>query len=334
MRDAALWAVQDAPVANVEEWAVLVVLAQQADEDGCSAFRSVATIARMTRMSADTVKDRQRALIERGLIARGDQSAAEYIPEHKRPVVYDLQVPYSWFPAIDRINEERKGKGRRPLAPEDRPNLMGAPTKRQRKDAGRRRLALVAQENGGPKGGLVATPGLEAPGGMEAPRGSERDEGGASSPTTKPLTTKRDQEQEPFPPQQAATAKPKRTSVDRGTRITSEWLPSVGLRTRLRARYSRPDQWWLDETEAYRNHFLSKTGRDATSLDWDLRFYNWIKEAIRREGGEKPPAARNGQRPVAEGYHDAVALARRLHDEEEAAEREQQAMLPMAGDGS
>jgi hypothetical protein len=83
--------------------------------------------------------------------------------------------------------------------------------------------------------------------------------------------------------QQAAP--PAKTNSARGHRIPADWVPSVAKRTTLREKYDRPNDWWLDETEAFRNHFLASTGRNASKTNWDLAFHNWIKEAIRREGG-------------------------------------------------
>lgn len=122
--DAILWALKDAPVIDAKERLVLVTLAETADDDGCLAYPSVGTIARRTMMHERTVQHRLKALRERGLITEGDQSAASRIPLHRRPTVYDLQIPFAWFANIDRINEFRAGRGRDPLTPRLRPDLM------------------------------------------------------------------------------------------------------------------------------------------------------------------------------------------------------------------
>ena len=114
-----LWAMKDAPTADVEEWAVLCVMAESGDEDGCNAYQSTATIARRARLSERTVQRRIDAMEERGLVVRGDQ---EYpllltIPEAKRRTNYDLMIPYSWWGAKwERMNEWRADRRRPPTA--------------------------------------------------------------------------------------------------------------------------------------------------------------------------------------------------------------------------
>lgn len=129
--------------------------------------------------------------------------------------------------------------------------------------------------------------------------------------------------------QQAAPPTPK---AKRGTRITADWWPSDTKRASLRERFDRPDQWWRDEVRAFVNHFLQKTGRDATSLDWDARFDNWARESIRKEGGPRPATYRgNGRRDQVANVTSAIDLARRLDAEERAAEQTQPHLLAIEG---
>jgi hypothetical protein len=137
--EAVLWATNDAPIANVNEFAVLTMLAEKADPDGCNAFPSRPTIAARTTVDPKTVLRALQAMEARGLIAQGDQRAAEYIRADRRPVVYDLLIPYSWFPNIDRINKERQERGRHPLTRSTRPAIAPAPEKKQRSDKGKPR---------------------------------------------------------------------------------------------------------------------------------------------------------------------------------------------------
>lgn len=189
--DALLWALRDAPVANVEEWAILVCMAGRADPDGCNTFQAVDTIAEAVRLSPDTVKRRQRAMLDRGLLALGDQEAAHrYRPGH-RPTVYDLQVPYDWFgTGIDRVNRDRAKDGLPPLTPQDRPPLGGPPEKPRRKDAGVPRpkpntSVEGANQDSSGMGSLEAPPQNEADGGA---RGGAC-EGATSTPTYKDLSS-------------------------------------------------------------------------------------------------------------------------------------------------
>lgn len=137
--DPVLWAMKDAPVVDVEEWATLVAVAEFADEDGCNAYPSTKTISERTRISERTVQRRLDQLEGRGLIVRGDQSnIAANIPLHKRPTLYDVMVPAAWWGdgALDRVNRGRANKGLRPLTEADRPSHAPAPAKKARRDAG------------------------------------------------------------------------------------------------------------------------------------------------------------------------------------------------------
>lgn len=142
-----LWAVKAAPVADVNEWAVLVAMAEAADQDGTNSFLSVTTISNRTRLAERTVQRRMGTLEERGLIKRGDQSAARMIPADRRPVVYDVQVPLSFFRPEKTYDGEgelsvniwRAGRGRAPLTAADRPELAPPPEKTNRTDKGTKR---------------------------------------------------------------------------------------------------------------------------------------------------------------------------------------------------
>jgi hypothetical protein len=126
-----VWAMKSAPVADAEEFAVLSVMALSADEDGCNAFQATATIAQRTKLATRTVQRRIDSLLERGLIARGDQGYWKLlqIPEHQRPVNYDLMIPCSWWGPVrwDEANQWREQNGRRPWRPGDRPDVQPAP---------------------------------------------------------------------------------------------------------------------------------------------------------------------------------------------------------------
>lgn len=128
---------KDAPTADINEWGVLLCLAEAADEDGCNAFPSVKTIASYAKIHTRTVQRVLGALEKRKLIAKGDQRAAHYIPEYRRPTVYDLLIPYSWFRDIERTNTFRGRLGRPPLTPQDRPPIAPAPPKKTRADKGK-----------------------------------------------------------------------------------------------------------------------------------------------------------------------------------------------------
>ncbi|MCA1222189.1 hypothetical protein [Streptomyces sp. 8L] len=138
--EAMVWVLSgDAPVADVNEYAVLAAMADKADSDGCGSWLSKETISDRVHVSDETVKRCWRNMARRKLIAKGDQSLVSRYRADRRPVVYDLLIPYEWFSNIDRVNTERERLGREPLTPEDRPCIEPAPTKKRRADKGKPR---------------------------------------------------------------------------------------------------------------------------------------------------------------------------------------------------
>ncbi|MFC5646797.1 helix-turn-helix domain-containing protein [Kitasatospora cinereorecta] len=146
--EALLWAANDAPVRDVNEFAVLVTMAERADPDGCNSFPARSTIADRTHIDPRTVLRTLQRLEERGLIAKGDQKAAEYLRADRRPVVYDLLIPFGWFPNVERINKGRAENGRPPLTAQSRPPIVEAPAKARRSDLGVQRPRPRASERG------------------------------------------------------------------------------------------------------------------------------------------------------------------------------------------
>lgn len=142
-----VWAFKVAPVKDGIEKLVLCALADSADEDGCNAYIGQATIARRAMISDRVVRDRLAELEKRGLIQRGDQRAAAQIPADKRPVVWDVMIPYTAFgDGIDSVNDFREGKKRPPITPANRPALPPAPEPKKRKDAGQKKPKKAAGE--------------------------------------------------------------------------------------------------------------------------------------------------------------------------------------------
>lgn len=316
-RDVELWVSKDAPVADVMEWAVLTVYAEQADDDGCNACRSHKTIAAITRMSVDCVKDVVRRLKERRILVRGDQSAALRYDPSVRPVVYDIMIPYSWFGSrLERINRTRADRGRPPLIPEDRPELPPIPEKRRRPDAGipraeyRRRKAEEAAGQSGEGGGATSTSADSSgmPQGDEAPGCSDRSDGGASSPTTKPLSTDNNNQEQTLLSSQATPTHDDASNVvsidsgktdatkrdtSRGTRLPAGWAPSDGLSDWTRREcpaVRRP------ELDRFRDYWIAQPGVKGRKTDWDATWRNWCRDVQKRTDADTLRAARG---PVA-----------------------------------
>ncbi|WP_124266681.1 hypothetical protein [Streptomyces sp. ADI98-10] len=128
----------------MNEYAVLGAMADKADPDGCGTWLSKDTIAARVHVSDETVKRCWRNMTKRGLIARGDQNLVRHYRADRRPVVYDLLIPFDWFSNIDRINAERDRLGRPPLTRADRPPIDPAPAKKARGDKGKARPKKTA----------------------------------------------------------------------------------------------------------------------------------------------------------------------------------------------
>ncbi|MFH9118535.1 helix-turn-helix domain-containing protein [Streptomyces globisporus] len=150
-----LWAMKSAPVVDAEERSILMALAESAWADGTDAFPSKKTIAQIAVVDPKTVQRRLRALTARGLIAEGNQETAAYIPARYRPRVYDLLIPYSWYPDIEQVNAERTRRGKPPLTPQVRPDLAPAPPRKCRADTGKPRRAKAGPTR---ERGLVVPP--------------------------------------------------------------------------------------------------------------------------------------------------------------------------------
>ncbi len=152
----------DAPVADVNEFAVLGTMADQASPDGCGTWLSKETIAARTHVSEETVKRCWRNMLKRGLIAKGDQALVRHYRADRRPVVFDLLIPYDWFSNVDRINTERGRRGLPPLTPEDRPPIAPAPAKKGRADKGKPRTKKATDQQDTERGNSQ-TPREEPP---------------------------------------------------------------------------------------------------------------------------------------------------------------------------
>ncbi|TMR88307.1 helix-turn-helix domain-containing protein [Nonomuraea basaltis] len=279
------WAMHYAPVKSPTEKLVLVDLAHRTDDDGCDAYKSKATLADGAMCDPKTVQRTLRDLEERGLIKLGDQSVAAYIDVRYRPVVYDIQIPYSWYSAaqMEQLNSERARKGRPPLQPDDRPDLPPAPKRASRSDKGtkvpqRRPHSLRPrdqQEEGSEVRGDSQSPLPETPrgdsesqpGGIVNP--ARGDSQSPNSPRELPSDNSSFQEMPPSSaspageaqqgsllgddtPPPAATAKKKAS-----TRKTKERTPEEQLRFEQATEVA---QWWWDECDANQ---VPKIGKSA-----------------------------------------------------------------------
>lgn len=88
------WAIYDiAPtLTDASAYRILLVLADEADNDGRGVYLSAATIAERTGLSPRTVATKLKDLETMGITRRGDQSIVAYLPANRRPIVRDLNI--------------------------------------------------------------------------------------------------------------------------------------------------------------------------------------------------------------------------------------------------
>lgn len=275
-----LWALKDAPVVDAEERVILVTMAESAWSDGTDAFPSKKTIAEIAKIDPKTVQRRLKAMVHRKLIAEGNQAAAAYIPKHFRPKVYDLLIPFSWYPNVDQVNAERRGRGKAPLTPDGRPDLAEAPPKKQRADKGVKRKRRPASDSEG--GGDYKSPGQrEREGGTTSPGGGDyksRTRGlqdPQPSPSNPPQDTPR-----PSVPEQVVEQKEGRTD---GASVPSQIARNEGVDLLLAIGAEKPE--FLLTGTTLRDQGLTVTGMLAEG---------WTREQLRQiiSGRELPSPIR------------------------------------------
>ena len=89
---AIIWVMEDAPVENQGELAVLYALADRANDDGTAAWPSQEWMAERARCTDRTVRNHLSELERRGVIRRGDQKLVSHLSLRRKPVVWDLNL--------------------------------------------------------------------------------------------------------------------------------------------------------------------------------------------------------------------------------------------------
>lgn len=105
----------------------------------------------------------------------------------------------------------------------------------------------------------------------------------------KTVTVKRpDTEQRQIPEAKASGPR------QQGTRLPPEWWPSAA-NVEYAASKGLSTNKINTEAEKFRNHWTAKTGKDATKLDWDATWQNWILRAMEINGhGRKQSLVERG----------------------------------------
>lgn len=88
------WAIYEigSTLKDASAYRVLLILADNANDEGKGAYPSASTIAEETGMSLRTVRNKLNDLETAGIIMRGDQALADYLPANRRSVVWDLNL--------------------------------------------------------------------------------------------------------------------------------------------------------------------------------------------------------------------------------------------------
>lgn len=280
-----LWAMKSAPVVDAEERGILIALAESAWSDGTDAFPSKKTIAEIAVIDPKTVQRRLKTLVARKLIAEGNQNAAAYIPEYFRPKVYDLLIPYSWFPDIDQVNAERKGRSKPPLAPEDRPDMAPAPPKKHRADKGKPRKKKAAQAEGGDyKSPRDNSPQSGQEGGTTSPGGGDckSQTRGLQDPQPSPCNPPHD------PPRPSVPAVEQRGQEDGGTDGSGSQMDEKT--DKLERVAMSPGVELLLAIGAEQPEFLlsGKTLQDQSLLVTGMLAEGWTREHLRQVIAGRP----------------------------------------------
>ena len=89
---AILWVMEEAPVHNQGELAVLYALADRAHDDGSAAWPSQEWVAHRARCTSRTVRNHLSSMEARGLIKKGDPRHVAHIRKDVRPIVWNLNL--------------------------------------------------------------------------------------------------------------------------------------------------------------------------------------------------------------------------------------------------
>lgn len=95
----------------------------------------------------------------------------------------------------------------------------------------------------------------------------------------------------------------------RARRLATDWvLPAVWGRWAISQGHS--EATIRIEAEKFRDYWCSKSGKDATKLDWEATWRNWIRNASKPSGGR--PAQQGPPRPKSEFMQKQDAVKREL----------------------
>ena len=93
----------------------------------------------------------------------------------------------------------------------------------------------------------------------------------------------------------------------KGTRLPADWNPSNAIWGWAQVKLGMGMEQLKFETNAFKDHFWSSARANATKLNWDKTWQNWMREAYRRghrkgNGSDKLQAVRDACNELREKY--------------------------------
>lgn len=200
-----------------------------------------------------------------------------FVPAHVLP-----RLLPGWEPLAEELVERRlwqrtKGGYKFRNWAEFQPSKAEIEDKRKR-DAERQRNRRARMN------GQVSTPTVT----QLSQRESRRDTSVSHATPTRPDPTR--------PIQENSTSS---LGAHRGSRLTDDWQPTPDD-----IAWAKTEHPGIDgrlETEKFRNHWMSKSGKDATKLDWSRTWRNWIINA-QSFNPTRPTAPAYKRTPGREGW--------------------------------
>jgi hypothetical protein len=72
----------------------------------------------------------------------------------------------------------------------------------------------------------------------------------------------------------------------RGTRLPEDWKPTRAVKEWTLSQDLTKDEANL-QYEKFKDYWLAKSGKDATKVDWDATWRNWIRSYLSYRGGSQ-----------------------------------------------
>lgn len=108
----------------------------------------------------------------------------------------------------------------------------------------------------------------------------------------------------------------------RGTRLSREWTPDLNSPAN-KTLHDQHDPAWLSEQLArFRDYWTSKTGQQATKVDWDATWRNWLRRSADQEKPRQTPEAARIQAMYADASTRDVSIFQQIIDADDARRRQ------------